>query len=361
VLKNGEMERGGQTWSLVIATYQREDVLRRCLKLAATQTRPPAEIIVVDSSTNWEATRSWTLGELAPEYPAIQWHYVEAVTRSSGAQRNQGARLASSDVLFLIDDDSLMYPDCAEKIMEVYDADVGRQIVGVNAVHVPEPPDEPNESADPEYGTTKNYSAVARFTRRLLNADDIFIPYEAEWPRLPIPEAVAKLKVSRWTNAAGWGMTFRREICLKEPFDEILAAYSAQEDSDMSYRATRRGAFVGHDEARLCHIGSRGGRLSILTVSTLKGLNSLVLHRLNTDDVERGRTLSRRLLWRRTVIALAKDVQKRRWGCPDARGWFRAARMVDRIFDQTPDELRAWYPRLQSSLLADPGTARTKS
>ncbi len=340
-----------QTWSLVIATYKREDVLRRCLKLAAEQTRPPIEIVVVDSSPGWEASRDWVMANLAPKYPAIAWRYAEAEVRSSGAQRNQGARLAVGDVLFLIDDDSLMYADCAERIMEVYDADPERAIVGVNAIHVPTPPDDPSEVPDPEYGTTKHYGPVARAVRRLLDADNVFVPYDDDWPRTPIPAAVLRLRVSRWPNAAGWGMTFRRAVFLKEPFDEILAAYSATEDSDMSYRASRHGAFVGCDDARLCHIGSRGGRLGVLTVSSLKGLNSLVLHRINTTDVERGRRLCRRLLVRRAMIALAKDINKRRIDAPEARGWLHAVKMVDAIFDKTPEELRRWYPGYQRELL----------
>jgi hypothetical protein len=43
--------------------------------------------------------------------------------------------------VFLFDDDSLMYPDCAAEIMRVYDADTGRSVVGVNATNVAVPPD----------------------------------------------------------------------------------------------------------------------------------------------------------------------------------------------------------------------------
>ena len=71
----------------------------------------------------------------------IRWHYVKAERRSSTSQRNQGVRAASTDVVFLCDDDSLMYPDCAAEIMRVYDADSGRSVVGVNATNVAVPPD----------------------------------------------------------------------------------------------------------------------------------------------------------------------------------------------------------------------------
>jgi glycosyltransferase involved in cell wall biosynthesis len=44
------------TWALVIATYKREHILLRCLRLAAVQTRLPKEIIVVDASPDYEKT-----------------------------------------------------------------------------------------------------------------------------------------------------------------------------------------------------------------------------------------------------------------------------------------------------------------
>src|SRR6516162_7553837 len=158
------------TWALVVATYMREDVLPRCLRLGAAQTRPPLEIIVVDSSPGWKITRERVLREIAPLWPGIRWHYVEAERRSSASQRNQGVRAASADVVFLFDDDSLMYPNCAAEIMRVYDADIGRSVVGVNATNVAVPPDASpgsQASARTEFKTAKNYGPVARWVRRI--------------------------------------------------------------------------------------------------------------------------------------------------------------------------------------------------
>ena len=103
-------------WALVVATYRREQILPRCLRLGVQQTRPPVEVIVVDASPGWDKTRDTILGGLAAEHPQIRWSYQAAEKRSLPAQRNQGIRQAHPDILFLVDDDSLMYSDCAEKI-----------------------------------------------------------------------------------------------------------------------------------------------------------------------------------------------------------------------------------------------------
>ena len=175
--------------------------------------------------------------EIAALWPGIRWRYLEAERRSSASQRNQGVRAASADIVFLFDDDSLMYPDCAAEIMRVYDIDSARSVVGVNATNVAAPPDaSPGDhaSAPTEFRTAKHYGPVAKWVRRILGADDIFIPYDPSFPAHPLPTAVAALAVDRWPMGVGWGMTFRREICLAEPFEEILINYAAGEDTDMS-------------------------------------------------------------------------------------------------------------------------------
>jgi glycosyltransferase involved in cell wall biosynthesis len=341
------------TWALVVATYNREDVLPRCLRLGAAQTRPPLEIIVVDSSPGWESTQEHVLHEIAPSCPGIRWQYLKAERRSSASQRNQGIRAASTDVVFLFDDDSLMYPDCAAEIMRVYDADCGRSVVGVNATNVDVPPDvspEGQVSAPTEFGTAKNYGYVARWVRRQLRADDIFIPYDRSFPNHPLPTTVTPLAVDRWPMGAGWGLTFRREICLAEPFEEILINYAAGEDSDMSYRATRRGVYVGARHGRLCHLGAAGGRVPTFVWAVFNMLNPVVLHALYSTDRRRSRTLHRRMLRRRVLISAAKDVYYRRWTMPTARGAIRALSMVGTVFRKSEQELRTWYPQFQARL-----------
>jgi GT2 family glycosyltransferase len=342
------------SWALVIATYRREHILPRCLRLALAQTRPPAEVIVVDASPGWEKTRADVLAALAPARPDVRWAYVAADQRSSAAQRNQGVRLATADIAFLIDDDSLMYPDCAEHILRVYEADPDGAVAGVNALHVPAPPDLPDDPLarrPSEHGTTRQYGPLARLARRLLRADDVFVPYDADFPRHPVPAAVQKLPVGARPLMAGWGMTFRRAVCLREPFAEILGYYAAGEDSDMGYRASRHGLLLTALAARLCHLGAGGGRLAPFVVAALGNLNPLVLHRLYSTDLRRSRRRSRGLLWRRFWILLAKDLSRLRLSVPNARGIMFAWRWLGRVFAKTEAELRSWYPAFQKELI----------
>ncbi len=342
------------SWALVVATYQRAHILPRCLRLAIQQTRPPREVIVVDASPGWEKTRDEVMSSLAVLRPDVRWAYVAAERPSSTAQRNQGTRLASADILFLIDDDSLMYSDCAETILRIYEADDGHAVAGINAMHVPRPPDQVDEtpgSETSEHGTTKRYGQLARLIRWLLKADDLFVPYDADFPSHPLPEAVQRLPIGTRPLMAGWGMTFRREVCLKEPFEEILSRYAAGEDSDMGYRASRHGLLLTALEARLCHVGATGGRLPPFVVAMLGNLNPLVLHRLYSTDLKRSRRRSRSLLARRFLILLSKDVARRQFSLPNARGILGAWRWLGYVFSRSEVELRAWYPVFQKQLI----------
>ena len=71
----------------------------------------------------------------------IKCIYVGAATKSLTCQRNQGLEYATGDIVFLFDDDTLMFPDCAEQILKIYEDDDG-SLVGIGACSVPYLPNE---------------------------------------------------------------------------------------------------------------------------------------------------------------------------------------------------------------------------
>jgi hypothetical protein len=121
-------------------TPMRDNVLLRCLHLRRCPDAAADRDHRRRLEPGMESTRERVLRELAPLWPSIRWHHVEAGRRSISSQRNQGIRAASVDVVFLFDDDSLMYPDCAAEIMRVYDADSGRSVGGATRRTWPYPP-----------------------------------------------------------------------------------------------------------------------------------------------------------------------------------------------------------------------------
>jgi colanic acid/amylovoran biosynthesis glycosyltransferase len=344
---------GSLSWSLVVATYNRQDVLPRCLALAAGQTRPPLEIIVVDASPDWDAARARVMSELSVHHPNVRWEYVQARRRCLTAQRNQGIRLSSADVLFLIDDDSLMYPDCAEQVLKVYEADKERQVAGVMANEEATPPDAA-PVADQAATSEPGVSRLRELKDRLLywlGVMDYLLPYDAGEDTRPLPPSLAGLNVLPRARLYGAWMTFRREVVEREPFDEILDAYAYLGDCDESYRAARHGALALACDARLCHLQARGGRLSVYTLSTFGALNALVLHRLHSSDLRRSISLYRSFLLKQCALQALRDLSHRDLSFPRARGIRVAIGMFAKVFTADKRALREWYPTLQKELI----------
>lgn len=349
---------GQTTWALGIATYNRRDVLMQCLKLAANQTRPPEEIAVVDASQDWEQTRDLVMSELAPQYPGIEWKYEKATRPSAAVQRNQASALCSADVVFLFDDDSFMYPDAAEELMKLYDADVDQQVAGVAAALAAKPPSEAaDEKAVEEIEaarvapTVKHYSPIAKFVRNLLNADHMFVPYDEAFPSHAVPESLADLSVGRRQLMAGMTMTARRSWIVDERFSEILAD-RGPEDSDVSYRLSRRGAVLTALKAKVFHVGSPSGRFSSFSREALGYLGPIVLHRLYSTDLKRSRKQQKSMVTRRMLVGLIKDIQSKEFDLPRFRGTRFALKHMNMVFKMTPEEIQDWYPQFQKDVIA---------
>jgi GT2 family glycosyltransferase len=339
----------GLSWGLAIATYDRHDVLMRSIRLAVAQTRPPKEIVIIDGSRNWEEGRKLTAQHM--ENADVALIYEPAERLSSAWQRNQAIRRSSADVLFLFDDDTLMYPDCAEAIMKVYEADLEGAVAGASAVAVTMPPDvAPQESLGTEHARPKRRS-LRRAVRALLNADNIFVAYDEVYPDRPIPAAIAAMPIAPTRAMAGYKMTMRRTVALQEPFEWRLSRYASGEDSDMTYRASRHGCLINIFGAKVCHLAAPGGRLPPLVTTALGATNPLFLHRYHSTDIDRSRRLSRKLLWRRLIIQALKDLSRKDFRLPRAHGIAIAIQHLPKIMAMPLDELEAWYAEFQRALI----------
>jgi len=342
------------TWGLVVATYGRGKLLEECVRLAVAQTRPPAEVVIVDASPDWEATRRAVEAIARPRGVAVR--YVEAERASSAAQRNQGIALAGADVLFLVDDDTLLYPDCAERILRVYEADTERSIVGVGGVHVDEPP----PAADPSYRAApgpwraggslraRTESLAWRWSQR---GSGFFLPYDRAFPRHRLPPTCRDLPIAPALVLDGFRMTLRRDVLAHERFEEMLSRYAVSEDQDLSYRVSRHGMLVEARDALLTHLSFGGGRLSRRTVAVLRTTNRLALNVLHSPY--RARTTARyaAAVPLHVVTGLALDVLRGDWSLPDTAGALAAIPPALRLLAMTPARVRAWYPAFQSRVL----------
>jgi hypothetical protein len=97
--------------SAIIPNYNKEKTLHACLSAIYAQTRPPAEVIVVDDAST-DRSR-----EIAARFPCTVVAF--AANRGVSAARNAGAAAADGDVLFFVDSDIALAPDAVAGALAV--------------------------------------------------------------------------------------------------------------------------------------------------------------------------------------------------------------------------------------------------
>jgi glycosyltransferase involved in cell wall biosynthesis len=101
--------------TVVITTKNRRDDLRKAVQSAVEQTARPQVLVIDDGSTDG------TSDMVRSEFPQVMLHRDEQ-SRGLIVQRNQGARLASGDVIFSIDDDAAFSsPHTVEQTLGEFD------------------------------------------------------------------------------------------------------------------------------------------------------------------------------------------------------------------------------------------------
>jgi glycosyltransferase involved in cell wall biosynthesis len=109
--------------SLVICTYNRAELLPRCLVAALAQSLPREqyEVIVVDASS--DHTRA-----IVSRLPEVR--YVYCSSRGLSLARNKGAEVARSPIVAYIDDDAIAHPDLLRELLAVFDREPDAGCVG---------------------------------------------------------------------------------------------------------------------------------------------------------------------------------------------------------------------------------------
>lgn len=354
------------SWTLCIATLNRADALAVTIGHALRQSQPPDRIVVVDASDDWQASRDVVAAQV--DGTGIALDYRAATVRSSAVQRNEAVAAATGDIVFMLDDDSFMFPDCAAQILAVYGADPDGAVAAVSARLVPEiPPDPADGGAAPPQMRRKasgrrggrmarlQASRLGRWINRhilLQSKDALFLKYDG--PRRPaLPPGVAALDVTQRSSMPGSAMTVRRAIVQAEPFDTALRYYAAFEDLDAGYRWAAHGAVVQANRARLHHFEVAGGRLKRRKLVLFQLLNMVVFLKRNAADPEAWRGRYRVLLWRRLLGETLKDGLSRRFDFPQARGVLMAMRHWRAVWARDAAAIDAWYPGFQKTLLEE--------
>lgn len=238
-----------------IPTFNRRDILIKCFQHISKQIRLPDEIIVADSSPDANETQEILRKEVPEIWKQCKINYIVA-PKGISLQRNIVLDNLNTDILFYLDDDTLISPDYIEKIMEVYEADHKNRLGGIQG--------NSTEGRGKESGEKKarfrlpNPHQIIQWLR--INYAGGFYPEEYYKP-LPIPDGLEKFHLSPVRTLYGCVMSFRSIYAKQFRFNELFKFYSFLEDFDFSYKIGRNHPLVKCENAYALHVGSLGGRL----------------------------------------------------------------------------------------------------
>lgn len=299
-------------YAIVVATRNRLDMLRVSLPLFVAQTRPAARIVVVDRSDDHEAVRAYCESVAREtEIPLVVRYGDQA---NLPAQRNQGLDLVTEPVTMYPDDDSLWFPDTAEHLMDVYEADRNRRYGAISATPVAAAPPGVDVPIAPTRRLT-NVPVVMAIRNRVerLIVPAPFVLFGAERTKALRSGAEQDgLDHPLVPTIGGYRMTFRTEVLRELRFDPTLGSrvgYATHEDIDIGLRVLASGSLVAAAPRSLVfHCVAPGARAAGFDYGFFHVLNYLYI----CAKVMPERSLARRRLRRYLRYKLFLYAAKRR-------------------------------------------------
>lgn len=343
-------------YDIVIATANRPAMLRLSLPTMLGQTRPPARLIIIDSTPDpapvESAVRDATAGSTIPVI-------FERGPRGAAHQRNAGMKHSEAPVIFFPDDDSLWWPDTAEETMKVYERDTAGEIGGVaQAAAADSPVPLPTDAA-----TARPLSERVKY--RLANLRHLVVNSTVHHPlSVAADTLLAERATPAWlgdTDARpiphipGFRMTFRRDAMPSPPFNETLRPpRTALEDFDLSLTILRDRLLVEATRARCHHHRAPGPRADSVTT----GLNFMLNLAYITCRHTPPGSPARRALRPYCRVFILEQLGPRavtKFGREKGRAMRLALRSFDELLNAVPADLDAAYKRIFEESLATLG------
>ena len=205
--------------SVVIPTYNRDELLCDTIRQVLSQNYPSFELIVVDQSETHEPSTQAFLDAL----PRDQAHVIRVTSPNLPNARNIGAESAEGDIVIYIDDDVSLQPNFLTAHAKCFTEDAADAVAG----------------------------SITESGELLLHE----ITLTGRWRRQhPIGGA-------SFQYAHGGNMSVRRELLGKVGgFDVGYVGNALNEDADFSFRLRRLGYRIVYcPEAKLIHLRSEHG------------------------------------------------------------------------------------------------------
>ena len=251
-------------FSLIICTYMRPQAVVQLLQSVVLQTLYPDEILIIDGSENQETEIA-----IAPyNFANLAYHKIGQSLRGLTKQRNFGIqkRDLNSQVIFFLDDDTVLTPNYCFEIIQSFKEDEG--LVGVGGIAI-------NENKWQERRSNVSYHPY----------------YFYQWEEYVYPEGLRNVvrnylglssplhpgKMPNFSHGRtcgypltgktydvdlliGMSMSFRASVFKELQFATYFEGYGLYEDADFCLKALQYGKNAINTKAQLYHYHEPSGR-----------------------------------------------------------------------------------------------------
>src|SRR6266849_6500636 len=229
--------------AVVIPTRDRPAALRRTLESLAQQCSQPAELSIVDASTDG-STRSLCEEESIPKLRSVV-SWCRADLAGAASQRKQRVRAASQSTVGFMDDDVLLEPECFARLWQALNSD--DRIGGVSAMIANQRYQSPGRVSRFVFRLMDG-RAESSYAGRVLGPAVNLLPEDRE----DLPEVVPV----EWLNTTC--TLYRREALTDPPFPDHFQGYSLMEDVTLSLTVGRSWKLANARTARIYHDSQPG-------------------------------------------------------------------------------------------------------
>lgn len=339
-----------QTWTLSICTYNRPQFLIQTLGFALSQSRPPAEIVVVDASDDWASHRDLVTKKFADRWHHVRLVFVAAKVRSLTFQRNQAVHLATSDIVFSLDDDIYLFEDAADRIMRIYEADSDCEVAMVAGHFTPGAPggkvfEERQVTIRPTLGRQ-----LRHWVENQLTLDGHFVSYGDSVDRSPLPAPIRAAGASVGGLINGGRTTARRVWASEAGWSELLRYYATHEDSDFSYRMSQRGRLVHATGAGFFHADGNESTASRYRINLIRVRNLMALHAIHSQNRLRSALRLTLSFIKFAVLYTLIDPAQKRFSLPTVRAYLYGLVQIPVFMFWPFKDFSDWYTKLQEKM-----------
>ena len=291
-------------FSLIICTYQRPGALLKLLKSVKIQGRYPEQVLIIDGSKD-DSTK-----KLFDEYSFsnLDYYLVEEKNRGLTRQRNFGVQKLQKEIeiAFFLDDDTILYPDYFEKIINTYQA--YPDALGVSGYIVNE---QEWKQVTRDYQVSKeefvfqNWARIegSRFQLRKKfglspNVPPGFMPdFSHGYSTGFLPPSG---KIYEVEMLMGGIASYKKEVLDKIQFSPYFEGYGLYEDADFSLRVSKMGKLYVNTVAKVEHHHAAEGRPNKFNYGKMVVRNGWYVWRVKNPNP----TFEARVKWNATSFLL---------------------------------------------------------